>query len=192
MKNLFVRLIILLGLFTGATARANGMSNVLFYIQPYEYTNELKLAHYSQEYWYAQGPMVEPLAKEKLEKLYGNVTMCEGNQTGKMLVWLQPRMFYNSQLRVFYGKITANVYTDTGKLVGSYVGESNQLGYLGIKPDYWLKKTYTTAMNNVTTKMKADSQLQTLIDSPPTSAATNTPCSMVTLLPVPKIRAMSF
>ena len=84
-----------------AHVRAENTSNVLLYIQPYEYSNEVKLAYFWQEYWFAQGPVVEPIAKDKLGKLYGNVNMCEGNDTGTMLLWLQPRMFYNGQAKLF-------------------------------------------------------------------------------------------
>ncbi len=183
-----IKLIIALTLFVSANAKADN-ANVLLYIQPYEYTNEVKLQHFSQEYWYAQAPMVEPIAKEKLTKVVGNVSMCEGNDTGKMLIWLQPRMFYNGQLQVFYGKVTANVYTGVGKLAGAYVGEYTQHGSLGILPAHWLKKAYAKAMDNVVAKMQADKPLQTLVSS---AAVGDTPCSMVSLLPVPKIRVMSF
>jgi len=192
MKKIIVKLIMVLGLISGATTKAEEANNVLLYIQPYEYTNEIKLMHYAQEYWYAQGPIVEPIAKEKLTELYGNVAMCEGNQTGKMLIWVQPRMFYNSQSQVFYGKITVIVYTGVGKFVGTYTEDSKQYGYLGIKPEHWLKKAYTKAMDGVVAKMKADSQLQSAMSNPASTSTLDTPCSMVTLLPVPKIRAMSF
>ena len=188
MKKL-LNLIMLLAMLMSANVKAESTSNVLLYIQPVEYTNEVKLQYFSQEYWFAQGPIVEPIAIEKLGKVVGNVSMCEGNQTGKMLIWLQPRMFYNGQLQVFYGKITANVYTGVGKLVGTYVGEYTQHGSLGILPAHWLKKDYAKAMDKVVAEMQADSQLQNLVNS---AATGDTPCSMVTLLPVPKIRAMSF
>ena len=189
MKRILFNLIMMLALFSSASAKAENTSNVLLYIQPFEYTNEVKLQYFSQEYWFAQGPMVEPIAKEKLGTLFGNVSMCEGNDTGKMLIWLEPKMFYNGQLQVFYGQITANVYTELGKPVGSYKGEYTQRGHLGIKPAHWLNKAYNKAMDNLVVKMQADSQLQSIASA---GKVGDTPCSMVALLPVPKVRAMSF
>lgn len=171
---------------------AHAENTVLMYIQPFEYSHEIKLQHYTTEYWFAQGSIVEPIVKESLAKTFGNVVMCEGNQEGKILVWVQPRMFYNGQLQVFYGQVTANVYSGVGKLLGTYVGESSQHGSLNIQPDYWLNLAYTGAVENMQIKMQADTHLQTILNQPAELSASETPCSMVALLPVPKIRAMSF
>jgi len=189
MRKIFINLIMMLAFFVSANAKAENTSNVLLYIQPFEYNNEVRLQYFWQEYWYAQGPMVEPIAKEKLAKLYSDVSMCEGNQTGKLLIWLQPRMFYNGQAKLFYGKITANVYTGLGKLVNTYTAEAKQFGSLDIAPDYSIKKAYAKAMDKVISKMQADSPLQGIVSNANTG---DTPCSMVTLLPQPKIRAMGF
>ncbi len=176
-----------IGLSASLHAAAAEHPNMLLYIQPFEYANSLKLNSYYGEYWFSQGNMVEALAKAKLSKAYGDVSMCEGNQSGKTLVWLQPKMFYNPLMRAFYAKVTANAYTGVGKLVGSYVGESTQLGHLDIKPEIAMNKAYSTAINNMTAKMQADSALQTATNSASVASGADTPCSMVTLLPTPKL-----
>ncbi len=170
----------------------NNISKMLMYIQPVEYTNPISLWHPYSEYWFYQGPIVEQLAMSELSQVYGDVSLCEGNQSGKTLVWLQPRMFYNPQVQLFYGKVTANVYTGVGKLVGTYVGESKLHGFLDIKPDDWIEKSYALAIDNMVAKMQADNTLQALINTPQTDSTNAVPCSMVTLLPTPKIRVMSF
>ncbi len=175
-----------------ATNPVPNMPNMLLYIQPYEYTNSLKFTYYSEGYWFSQGAIVEALAKEKLTQAYGDVGICEGNQAGKTLVWLQPKMFYNPQVQIFYGEVTANVYTGIGKLVGAYVGKSAQHGFLNIKPEYWLKKAYATAINDMVAKMQADSAIQAAASNTTPASGVDTPCSMVTLLPTPKIRTMFF
>ncbi|MDO9365959.1 MAG: hypothetical protein Q7T58_06440 [Methylotenera sp.] len=171
---------------------SNSSPNMLVYIQPVEYTNPIKLLHFYRDYWFYQGPVLEQLALPKLTQLYGAVSLCESNQSANALVWLQPRMFYNSQVQLFYSEVTANVYTGVGKLVGTYVGESKQHGFLDIKPDYWIEKSYALAIDEMIAKMQADSALQTLINTPQANGTNAAPCSMVTLLPTPRIRAMSF
>ncbi|OGV75953.1 MAG: hypothetical protein A3I83_04490 [Methylotenera sp. RIFCSPLOWO2_02_FULL_45_14] len=192
--HILLALILLLNLNAEAdeASGANSTPNMLVYIQPVEYTNPIKLWHYYRDYWFYQGPVVEHLAMPKLTQLYGAVSLCESNQSANTLVWLQPRMFYNPQVQVFYGKVTANVYTGVGKLVGTYVGESKQHGFLDIKPDYWIEKAYALAIDEMIGKMQADNTLQALINTPQANSANAAPCSMVTLLPTPKIRAMSF
>ncbi|MFA7350376.1 MAG: hypothetical protein WC009_06415 [Methylotenera sp.] len=198
MKKYIPHVLLALTLLLNLNAQADEASansskpNVLVYIQPVEYTNPIKLWHYYRDHWFYQGPVVERLAMPKLTQLYGAVSLCESNQSANALVWLQPRMFYNPQVQLFYSKVTANVYTGIGKLVGTYVGESKQHGFLDIKPDYWIEKAYALAIDDMISKMQADNNLQTLINTPQPNSDDATPCSMVTLLPTPKIRAMSF
>ncbi len=171
-------------------AMAESTSGTLLYIQPFEYTNPIRLWHYSLNYWFEQGPIVEKLALEKFSQKFGEVSMCESNQTGKMLVWLQPKMFYNPQVQQFYGKIVANVYSGMGKQVANYIGEAHAPGYLDIYPEQAIEKSYTLALDDLIAKMQADPRLS---DMPQNGTANeSTPCSMVTLLPVPKVRATSF
>lgn len=169
---------------------AESASGTLLYIQPFEYTNPIRLWHYSLNYWFEQGPIVEKLALEKFGQKFSNVAMCESNQTGKVLIWLQPKMFYNPQLQLFYGKIVANVYTGMGKQVATYTGEAHARGHLDIYPEIAIKKSYALTLDDLMTKMQADPQLTGIRQNG--AAGEHTPCSMVTLLPVPKVRATSF
>lgn len=176
----------------GADGNAS-LPKMLMYIQPIEYTSPIQLWHPYQGYWFHQGPVVEAQAMPKLTQAYGEVSLCESNQSGRTLVWLQPRMFYNPQVQLFYGKVTANVYTGMGNFVASYVGESSVHGFLDIQADVWIEKTYALALDEMVAKMQADHSLQALVDSASAMSASDAaPCSMVTLLPIPKIRVMSF
>jgi hypothetical protein len=162
------------------------------YIQPIEYTNPIYLWHPYDGHWVYQGPLLEGQAMAKFTQVYGDVGLCEGNQSGKTLVWLQPRIFYNPQVEIFYGKVTASVYTGMGTFVASYVGESSLHGYLNLKTDDSVERTYALAIDTVLEKMLADTALQGMMATARSASADATPCSMVTLLPIPKIRVMSF
>jgi len=199
MKNLIAKLFVVFALlvnfntWAGETIKSDSKHNMLMYIQPLEYTNPINLWHPYRNYWFYQGPVVEGLAMPRLSQAFGTVSVCEGNQSGQVLVWLQPRMFYNPQVQIFYGKVTANVYTGMGKFVAAYVGESKLHGFLDIKADSWIEKSYAIAIDHMVAKMQADNALQTLISqTSSTDNADATPCSMVTLLPNPKIKALSF
>src|ERR1700712_3795462 len=94
-------------------------SKMLVYISPQEYIHSIKLWHYYYNYWYEQGPAIEPVALEALNAKYGDVRMCEGNDVGKSLVWIKPHMYYNPQLEVFYGEVTADIFSGNGKVLGT-------------------------------------------------------------------------
>lgn len=192
MKKQLVSLLFLYSAMTSSSSSfADEQASMLLYIQPIEYTHGINLWQPYRNYWINQGEFVEPIAIEKLRQSYTNISMCEGSQSGKALIWLQPNLFYNPQVQVFYGELTAKVYTGLGKLVGTYVGESKVHGFLNIQADHWISKTYHVAMENLITKMHADTKLEHLSTQTSTEA-TETPCSMVTLLPTPKIRTTSF
>lgn len=198
MKIYLLRVFVLLTLFittniqAESATEANSSAKILMYIQPIEYTNPIYLWHPYDGHWLYQGPLVEAQAMAKFSQVYGDVGLCEGNQSGKTLVWLQPRIFYNPQVEIFYGKVTASVYTGMGTFVASYVGESSLHGYLNLKTDDSVERTYALAIDTVLEKMQADTALQGMMATARSASADATPCSMVTLLPIPKIRVMSF
>lgn len=162
---------------------------VLMYIQPVEYTNPIKLWHYYKDYWFYQGPVVEAEARQKISQQYGDVEFCDGNASGRVLLWLQPKMFYNPQLEVFYGEVMVNVYKGQGEFVTSYRGKSNVRGMLGAYADIWIQKAYALAVDHALAKMQRDVTLQNFMQDINGEAIS---CSMISLLPTAKIRAMSF
>jgi hypothetical protein len=175
-------------------AAKSTVANMLLYIQPVEYTNSINVMNYfSQDYWFEQGPVVEPLALKQFNAAFSPVTMCEAGRSAKMIVWLQPRMFYNPQLQMFHGQITANVYTGKGELKTSYVGKSKVHGFVDIKPEKWIEKSYEQAISKVVNKIKADKDLQQLMGANDQSATMDgVSCGIVSSFPIPKVRALSF
>lgn len=175
-----------LGAAVTAQAKEADPAKMVVYISPQEYTHSIKLWHFYYDYWYSQGPAVESVATQMLGAQFGDVAMCEGNNAGNTLVWIKPSMFYNPHMLIFYGKITANVYTGSGKAIGNYVGESQRHGFLDVLPARQVNAAYKLAMQNVVDKMKADQALQAAISSGVPVNETKTPCAMVTVLPAAK------
>lgn len=174
-----------------ATPEPNS-SDVLMYIEPVEYSNPIRVSSRYREYWYHQGPVVEPMALEKISQAYGKTSICDATQSGKMLVWVKPKMFYNPKMQNFYGDATIHVYTGLGKHVGTYKGESTVRGFIDVKPQRWIDQSYALTIDDAIIKMQADVELQRVVDSATRANAESTPCSMVSLIPTSKIRAMSF
>jgi uncharacterized lipoprotein YajG len=94
---------------------------------------------------------------------------------------------------MFHGQITANVYTGKGELKSSYVGKSKVHGFVDIKPEKWIDKSYELAISKVVNKIKADKALQGLMNKNDQSAKMDgVSCGVVTSFPIPKVRALSF
>jgi hypothetical protein len=198
MKLNIIRLIALLAMGSSVNAYAaeevdNKASQLLMYIQPVDYTNPIRLLHPYYDYWMYQGPVVEKVAMKKFTEAYGDVGMCEVSQSGKALVWLQPKLFYNPQVQLFYGEVTADVYKGIGEHLGEYVGKSQVRGFLNMHTEASIEEAYALAVADVVEKMQADTTLQARMNNQAkSSTAESTPCGMVTLFPTKKIRAMSF
>lgn len=163
-------------------------TSIAVYIQDQEYNHQIRLRHYSQDYWYSQGPILEAEAKDVLASDFSGVAMCDAQPTdAKLVVWLRPSMFYNPQMQTFYGKIIAVTYTADGKPLANYVGEASKRAFFDVKTEMTLKTVYHTAMQVVSAKMKADDKFEAALKAPSFSS----PCTTFGMLPEPKIQFMS-
>ncbi|OAM52603.1 hypothetical protein A7981_03840 [Methylovorus sp. MM2] len=157
-------------------------ANMLFYMNPSEYAHPIKLWHFYHDYWYEQGPAVEPVAKEVFGSAFGNADMCTSNRIGNALVLLKPDMVYNPHMSIFYGKITAYVFSGSGKPMGIYEGNSERVGYIDVVPAYQVATAYKLALEDAVKKMKTDASLQNVIANGIPASETSTPCAMVSVL----------
>jgi hypothetical protein len=163
-------------------------TEMLVYISPDKYKHSNRLSHYNfREYWYEEGPMVEPYVDQVLATELGSVGLCKGAETANTLVWLKPNMTYNSTLQRFNGKVTAEVYTGDGQTLGTYVGVSRRDSFLDIVPAYQLDAAYKAAMQDLAAKMKADQRLQAAMKRGAADGGNSTSCAMLPLLPVARV-----
>jgi hypothetical protein len=171
-----------------ASAHEITPTSIAVYIQAQDYEHQIRLRSYSQGYWVSQGPMLETAALEVLGTEFGGVEMCDAKPNeSKVLVWLRPSMFYNPQMRTFYGKVTAVTYTADGKPLANYVGEVAKQAFFDVKTDMTLNAVYHSAMQVVAEKMKVDAKFQAALKAPSFSS----PCAIASLLPESKIKFMS-
>lgn len=171
-----------------ALAHEIAPTSIAVYIQPQDYNHQIRLRHYSQDYWYSQGPMLEAAAHDVLGADFSGVDMCDIQPAdAKVVVWLRPRMFYNPQMQTFYGKVIAFVYAADGKPLVNYVGEASKRAFFDVKTEMTLNAVYHAAMQVVSSKMKADAKIQEALKAPSFSS----PCATVSVLPEPKIQFMS-
>lgn len=163
-------------------------TSIAVYIQAQDYDHQIRLRNYSQDYWYSQGPMLETAAHDVLGAEFGGVEMCDAKPNeSKVLVWLRPSMFFNPQMRTFYGKVTAFTYTADGKPLANYVGEVAKHAFFDVKTDMTLNAVYHAAMQVVSSKMKADVKFQAALKAQSFSS----PCATTSMLPESKIKFMS-
>lgn len=141
--------------------------NIAFYIAKTHYQHPVRLLHPYLDVWHMKGPMLEKVALKTLPKHFSNINLCNDSNNADVVLLLEPQMFYNPQLRVFHAEITARAFTNVGNAssdltqaaltpVTTIKKQSQQIGDLAIKPDFYMEKAYTKAIVKVITTLEAD------------------------------------
>ena len=136
-------------------------SSTLLYISPNDFNYSVHLLHPYYDYWFTQGPLVEPIALSALKANDKSVEVCKANETADTIIRVKPSLFYNPQLRVYHSKLVATVYSGGGNVLGTYTGEAQQLGFTSVDVgiNNSLNKVYTLAMQDLMTKLKVENML---------------------------------
>ena len=171
-------------------------SSIAVHIAKRHYEHPVRLLHPYLDVWHMKGPMVEKVALKALPKHFANVSMCANSSNADVVLSLEPQIFYNAQLRVFYAEIIAKAYVNNGEPIDQLVAiatvkkQVQQNGDLGIKPEYYMEKAYTKAMDKVIKALEVDSAFLAVLnktaDKTPTNKA-ETLCDGLNDLPVSKI-----
>lgn len=167
---------------SGELAAKSAPPRMLVYINPNEYTHSAALSDFFYHYWFSQGPDIEALAMEKLGAQYGDVGMCEGYSSARAVVWIKPSIFYNPKMGTYYGKIVAEVFSGSGKSLGTFTARAEHTGWIDVNTAGQIKATYTSAMNGLVQQMAASSSIQNTLDAAVTGNENSVPCANVSLL----------
>ncbi|MEI8362772.1 MAG: hypothetical protein WCG35_06060 [Betaproteobacteria bacterium] len=154
---------------------AEPKSNTLLYISPNDYNYSVHLSHPYYDYWFQQGPLIAPIALAALNEKLGDIELCKANEMANTIIKIKPHLFYNPQLRVYHSKLVATIYSGSGHLLGTYVGEAQQQGFTSVDMSikFHLNKVYTSAMQQLLTKL----QLNQLHDT--SDGQAKLPCGMI-------------
>lgn len=158
MQKMSVKYLCLGLLMVSTNQAANALeskSGTLLYISPLEYSHSVRLLSPYYDFWFEQGPIVEPIALKALRKQDDSVGMCKNNETAETIVRIKPQLFYNPQKKVYHGKMEATVFSGSGDVLGTYIGEAQQLGYTSFDNGtrYNIEKVYNKAINNLVAKL---------------------------------------
>ena len=167
---------------------AQASANTLLYISPNDYKYSVHLLHPYYDYWFEQGPIVEPIALSALKAQNSNASLCQANETADKVIRVTPSLFYNPQLRMYHSRLSATVYSGSGNVLGNYVGEGKQLGYTQVNHaiNMHLSKAYSAAMQDLMAKIDAG---KTADDKTAANLATQAklPCGLIGAQAEPRI-----
>ena len=168
------------------------LGNVAIHIAKRHYEHPVRMLHPYLDVWHMKGPMAEKVAMKVLPKHFAHINMCANSSNADVVLSLEPQLFYNAQLRVFYAEIIAKAYVNTGEPIEQLVAiatvkkQAQQNGELGIKPDYYMEKAYTKAMDKMIKQLETDSAFLAVLNKTPANKAESL-CDGLNDLPISKI-----
>ena len=166
--------------------------NIAIHIAKTHYEHPIRLLHPYLDVWHMKGPLAEKAALNTLSKRIENVQLCRNSESVNVVLLLEPHMFYNPQLRVFHGEFIARVFVNTIELndlekpLIKVKKQAQQNGDLGIKPEFYMEKAYTKAMDKIIKKLESDPVFTSAINTVQKGNA-NSLCAALDDLPVAKI-----
>ncbi|MBA3695480.1 MAG: hypothetical protein H0W85_01630 [Methylotenera sp.] len=184
MKHLLKKISLMIGLIGAMNSvQAVQIKSALLYISPNEYNYSVHLLSPYYDYWFEQGPLVEPIAYQVLQAKSTDLALCKANETADRIIRITPHVFYNPQMQVYHSQLEATVYSGGGNVLGHYVGEAQQQGYASFDNGtrYHLNKAYKLAMQDLMTKIDINPA------SAPAESNAKLPCGLIGAESNPKI-----
>lgn len=188
---------IIAGLIISTNALAESVSsklpgNIAILIAKRHYEHPVRLLHPYLDIWHMKGPLAEKTALKMLQKRFTNINLCSDSKNADVVLLLEPQMFYNAQLRVFYAEFIVKAYTPTSEppntesAITKIKEQAQQTGELGIKPDYYMEKAYVKAMEKIVNRLETDKAFLATLSSAKANNA-ETLCNAINDLPITSI-----
>ena len=171
MQKLFYTLLLSLIFSVAAyaeTAPIKLPGNIAVHIGKTHYQHPVRLLHPYLDVWHMKGPLAESAALKTLKKRFANVGDCSA--AANVVLLLEPHMFYNAQLHVFHAEIIARAYVNGAEspnydnAITVIKKQAQQQGDLGVKPDFYMQKAYSKAMEKVIKKLETDQAFLATLD----------------------------
>jgi len=155
---------IMMGVYTAPTMATEHPINqdVTIVIADTYYHNPVNLAHAYRQHWHTTGKLLENAITTHNQQ----VQFCKQQQNAKLVISLEPYLFYNAQLQTYFAEIIAKGYTqsDTKQLTlrpsFTIKEQVSQFGSLMVTPDFFAQKAYEKAVAKLMTSLNQHKDYQ--------------------------------
>lgn len=164
-------------------------TNIMVYINPLFYEHPIRMLHPYLDIWHLRGPMFEKIALKALnnnvvglKSSQTNAQTCKPNVDANLTISLEPYMFYNPQMRVFHAEVLAKVYAGRLDAIASFKAKAQQQGEINNVADYYFKKAYGNAMQDIVQQLNNEMTAHPVAPS----SLENNLCTLLATVPVTK------
>ena len=136
--KLSVLIFSILNIFQNNTAFANSTYSYLIFVSNNFDKHPTYLKSYSTGYWVQQASIL----KNSSKSIFASSANCEKNHYGKLILSLEPHLFYNPLMKTLYGKISTKVYGVNGKILIAISNEDEMQVSLSILHEKLIDQLY--------------------------------------------------
>jgi len=106
-------------------------------------------------YWVNQATIL----KNSSKAVFTSSANCEKDQYGKLILSLEPKIFYNPGMTILYGDITAKIYGYDGKIITSINIEDQAQGVVTVLYEKLVDKLYKKILIQLQNQISANESI---------------------------------
>ncbi len=154
-KSFFIILILSL-----MSTKAQSANDYLIYVSNFYDKHPTHITAYRYGYWVKQATIL----KNSSKAIFTSSADCEKDQYGKLILSLEPKIFYNPLMTTIHGGMTAKIYGHDGKIITTIYSEDETQGILNVLYEKLVDKLYKRILlqlqNQISTNDAINSYLQ--------------------------------
>lgn len=182
-----------LGLFLLGMSQLGMASPTLVLQVPETYfKNPVRLLHPYLNVWHNRANAAQQAGIQQFNAQQITVNTCDAGAQGQALVVIEPNMFYNPKMGVFYSEIKARVFLNASidasltKPILMVTGTGSTVGNLATTPDFFMQKAYAQAYDQVIAQLLANDTFNTSVAQAP-SQTYQALCTSIDTISQPKL-----
>lgn len=143
-------------------------------------------------YWHNRGTIAEQVGVASFQAQQFPTSSCSTEAEGQALVVLEPHIFFNPKVGIFYSEITARVYTKNAadsaleKPLLTLKTEGQSIGTMTHNIEMFTRQAYQQAFDRLLVQLQENSAFQQLVPQAP-SQTYHALCESIDTLAQPKL-----
>lgn len=140
------------------------------------YDHPVRLLQIAMAYWHNRGTAAAEVGMQEFQAQHFNTSSCQSDATGQALVVIEPNMFYNPKMGIYYSEITAKVYNKPtadsalGNPVLTFKGQGQTFGNITHNVEFFTHKAYQQAFDQVISQLEQNITFKELLSQAPSQS----------------------
>ena len=176
MKNLMLWIGAMAGLASAGQGWAASTPSLVLQVPQTFYDHPVHLLQPVIGSWHNRGDAAAEVGLNAFQSQHFNATSCQADASGQALVVIEPKIFYNGKMGIYYSEITARVFTkpDAQGALGDPMltikGQGQAIGNITHNVELFTHRAYQQAFEQVISQLTQDAAFNQLAGQAPTQS----------------------